>query len=92
MSTPLSSILKSLVRKYGLEQALHEHRLPEYWAAVVGARIARISEIRSFENGILRVHITEAPWRSEVTLRREEIRLQLNAHIGEPLIREIQVR
>ena len=92
MSTPLASLLRGLVKKYGLERALHGHRMPDYWAAVVGERIARITQIRSFENGVLRVHISEAAWRSEVTLRRDEIRQQLNAHIGESLIKEIQVR
>ena len=92
MSTSLQSLLKGLVKRYGLEKEMHRAKMPDYWATVVGERIAHISEIRSFENGVLRVHISEAPWRSEVTLRREDIRLQLNAHIGEDLIREIQVR
>jgi len=92
MSTSLQNLLKGLVKRYGLEKEMHRQRLPGYWAAVVGERIARISEIRSFEQGVLKVHISEAPWRSEVTLRREDIRRQLNAHIGEDLIKEIQVR
>jgi len=92
MSTSLQSLLKGLVKRYGLENEMHRAKMPEYWAAVVGERIAHISEIRSFEYGVLRVHISEAPWRSEVTLRREDIRRQLNAHIGEELIKEIQVR
>lgn len=92
MSTSLQSLLKGLVKRYGLEQEMQKQKMPEYWADVVGERIARISEIRAFEHGVLRVHISEASWRSEVTLRREDIRRQLNARIGEDLIHEIQVR
>jgi predicted nucleic acid-binding Zn ribbon protein len=92
MSVPLSSVLKGLVKRYGLERALLEQRLPSYWAQAVGDRIAQISQIRGFENGVLRVHVSEAAWRSEVILRRNELRTELNTLIGEPVITEIQVR
>lgn len=92
MSTAIGEILRSIVRKYGLEPAIHRERMPKYWAEVVGARIACISNVRSFESGVLTIHVTEAPWRSEVMLRREELRTQLNARIGEDLVKEIVVR
>jgi predicted nucleic acid-binding Zn ribbon protein len=92
MSTAIGDILKQIVRKYGLESAMHKERMPTYWAEVVGVRIARISNVRSFESGVLTIRVMEAPWRSELTLRREELRTQLNARIGEDLIKEIVVR
>lgn len=92
MSVPLSALLKGLVKRYGLERALHEQRMPAYWADVVGQRLARISEVRSFEHGVLRIHVHEPAWRSEVVLRRDELKTQLNTLIGEPLVTDIQVR
>ncbi len=92
MSVHIGNILRSLVRKYGLEKALHQERMPEYWADVVGPRIARISDIRSFENGVLKVFIAQPAWRTEVTLRRGDIRQQLNTRIGEDLVKEIIIR
>jgi len=47
MSTAIGEILRSIVRKYGLEPAIHRERMPKYWAEVVGARIACISNVRS---------------------------------------------
>ena len=92
MSVHIGNVLRNLVRKYGLEKALHKERMPEYWAEVVGPRIARISDIRSFENGVLTVHIAQPAWRTEVTLRRGDILQQLNTRIGEDLVQEIVIR
>ena len=92
MSASLRSVLKDLIRKKGWDKQLLKQQMPRYWAEVVGPRIAEISEVRSLENGVLRVHVQEAAWRSEVTLRREDIRLQLNENIGEHVVKEIIVR
>lgn len=92
MSTPIGKVLKGIVKRFGLEKALHKERLPDYWAEVVGSRIARISNIRSLENGVLTVTVSEPTWRTEVTLRSQQIRQQLNTLIGEELIRDIVVR
>ena len=55
MTQDLKDLLGDVLRKYRLEPALHRARLPEYWRQCVGDRLAAISEIRSFEGGVLRV-------------------------------------
>ncbi|MDZ4745527.1 MAG: DUF721 domain-containing protein [bacterium] len=92
MMRSLGDLLKDVVQKYRLQDELHKSRMPRYWAEVVGERVAQQTEVRSFENGILRIHVQQAPWRSELMLRREELRSQLNARIGSEMIREIVLR
>jgi predicted nucleic acid-binding Zn ribbon protein len=92
MTKPLSELLNSVIKRYGLERAMLRERLPRYWAEVVGPRVAAISMVRQFEGGVLRVSVSEPTWRTELTLRREEIRLKLNALIGEDAIQELQVK
>lgn len=92
MMRSLGDLLKDVVQRFRLQDELHRSRLPRYWAEIVGERVARLTEIRSFENGLLRVHVQEATWRSELMLRREEIRSQLNARIGSEMVREIVLR
>ena len=92
MTHSLGDLLKDVVQRFRLTDELHKTRLPRYWAEVVGERVASLTEIRSFENGILRIHVHEAPWRNELMLRREELRSQLNARMGSELIREIVLR
>ncbi len=88
----LGDLLKDVVQRFRLTDELQKSRLPRYWAEVVGERVASLTEVRSFENGILRIHVHEAPWRNELMLRREELRSQLNARMGSELIREIVLR
>jgi predicted nucleic acid-binding Zn ribbon protein len=92
MTKSLADLLDGVIRRYGLEKAMLRERLPRYWSEAVGPRLAKISHVRSFEDGVLRVHVTEPTWRSELTLRREEIRLKLNARIGQDVIVELQVK
>lgn len=92
MTRSLKDVVGEVLKKYKLEPALQRARLPEYWKHVVGDRIAGLTEIRAFENGVLRIHVQEAVWRSELTLRREEIRTKLNSLAGGEMVREIIIR
>jgi predicted nucleic acid-binding Zn ribbon protein len=92
MSSALSDLLRRWVQDHRLEGELAKARLPRYWADVVGERVATRTEIRSFESGVLRVHVPEAAWRSELSLRREELRTKINRLAGGELVREIIIR
>lgn len=92
MTHTLKDLLGDVLKKYRLEPALHKARLPEYWRQTVGDRIAAISEIRSFEGGVLRIHVREAAWRSELMLRRDELRQKLNSLAGGDMVTEIIIR
>jgi len=92
MTHVLADLLRGWVARNHLEPELHKTRLPQYWQEVVGERLASRTEIRSFEHGVLRIHVPEAAWRSELSLRREELRNKLNALAGGEMIREIIIR
>jgi predicted nucleic acid-binding Zn ribbon protein len=92
MTTPLKDLLNDVIKRYGLEHAIIREQMPRIWAQMVGPRIARISEVRSFENGVLNVRVREAAWRSELMLRRELLRNQLNTDLGSEIVKEIIVR
>lgn len=88
----LRDLLRGFIKSRQLEGELLKARLPTYWEEVVGKGLAARTQIRSFEHGVLRVHVPEAPWRSELILRREELRLSLNQCAGEDFVREIIIR
>ncbi len=92
MTKALSELLRGVIQRYGLEKAMLREQMPKHWAAVVGARLATISEIKSFEDGVLRVVVSDATWRMELTLRKEEIRHKLNDLIGQEAIKDLQVK
>lgn len=88
----LRDLLRGFIKSRHLEAELLKARLPVYWEDVVGKGLAGRTQIRSFEHGVLRIHVPEAPWRSELMLRREELRLSLNQRAGEDFVREIIIR
>lgn len=88
----LRDLLRGFIKSRQLEAELLKARLPVYWEEVVGKGLAARTQIRSFEHGVLRVHVPEASWRSELILRREELRLSLNQRAGEDFVREIIIR
>ncbi|MFN4985116.1 MAG: DUF721 domain-containing protein [Ignavibacteria bacterium] len=88
----LRDLLRGFIKSRQLEGELLKARLPVYWEEVVGKGLAGRTQIRSFEHGVLRVHVPEAAWRSELILRREELRLSLNQRAGEDFVREIIIR
>jgi predicted nucleic acid-binding Zn ribbon protein len=88
----LRELLQSCVKQHRLEPELEKARLPRYWQDVVGEALAARTVLRSFDQGVLRVHVPEAPWRSELVIRREELRLKINACAGGELVREIIIR
>lgn len=92
MIRSLGELLQGWLKNQRLEGQLHVSRLPKYWESVVGIKVAGRTAISSFENGVLRIHVSEAAWRSELTLRREELRKQINVLAGGEMVREIIFR
>ncbi len=88
----LSDLLRSWVKNNRLDAELAKSRIPRFWQEVVGDGLAGRTVIQSFENGTLRVHVPEAAWRSELSLRREDLRTKINALAGGDLIHEIIIR
>lgn len=88
----LSDLLRNWVKANRLEGELAKSRLPRYWEEVVGEGLAGRTEIRSFENGTLRVHVPEAAWRSELSFRREDLRSKINVLAGGEMVREIIIK
>lgn len=88
----LSDLLKTFISSRHLDAELDKARIPKYWEDVVGKGLALRTEIRSFEHGVLRVHVPEASWRHELTMRRDELRRSINHLAGKDLIREIVIR
>ncbi|MBU3699090.1 MAG: DUF721 domain-containing protein [Candidatus Kapabacteria bacterium] len=88
----LSDLLKNFINTRHLDGELDKTRIPKYWQEVVGKGLAERTEIRSFDNGVLRIHVPEAPWRSELNLRRDELRRSINHLAGKDLVNEIIFR
>ena len=81
-----------LIRELGIGKTLSEYGVITRWNEVVGERIAAVSRPERFEKGILFVAVSSAPWRAELTLRRQEIIDKVNAAAGGTVVRDIRFR
>ncbi|MBS1561812.1 MAG: DUF721 domain-containing protein [Bacteroidetes bacterium] len=92
MATSITSVLNDLLKRYRLSESFTAAKIPDHWAEIVGENVARHCTIRSTQNGVLTISVSNAVWRSELMLRREELRIKLNARLGSDVIREIIIR
>lgn len=84
--------IKDLVRRLGIETKIAEYDVVTGWGDVVGEQIARVTVPQRIEKGVLIVHVTNAPWRAELTLRRREILERVNERAGKRMLSDIRFR
>jgi predicted nucleic acid-binding Zn ribbon protein len=89
---PVGAVLQDLARQFGLERNLEEYQVITSWAEMVGEQIARVTEARRMENGVLFVSVSTAPWRAELSMKRVEIIQKINATFGKNVVKEIRFR
>lgn len=62
------------------------------WQLAVGASLARVSNVRLGDGGVLEVDAGDSPWRHEIERSRPLILQRLQATLGPEVIRTIRVR
>lgn len=89
---PLSQAIRELTESLGIRRTLNEYDVIVSWNDIVGEAIAKVATPVRIENGILLVQVSNAPWRSELTMRRLEILDKIHAHSGKRLVKDIRFR
>jgi len=88
----IADILKDIVKDNGWEQGIASSKLPFIWYDIIGEKGRTITEFKRFDEGTLYIHVQSAPWRNELTLRKQELISKINTHIGFSLITDIIFR
>jgi predicted nucleic acid-binding Zn ribbon protein len=89
----IGKILPAVVNRHvrQSEPALLE-LLASLWPRLVGKAIARQSRPVAFEAGTLQV-VTSCPtWAAQLQQLAEEIRAEINSHLGAPVVKKLRVR
>jgi len=84
--------LQALLEAEGVADIVLRYRALAAWAEVVGPRIAAVTIAQRVENGVLFVSVSSAPWRAELTMRRQEIVKKLNDAVGNTIVADIRFR
>lgn len=88
----VGDVLQKLIEDWGLKDRMERARIIEAWAILAGPHINAVTEDVRVYDRKLYVHLTSAPWRNELHLRRMEWCKRLNEELGEAKIQEIIFR
>lgn len=77
---PVGEVLEKYLARSGLRDRLDRTRVIEEWPALVGDQIASVTQpVSVTADGLLRVHVTTAPWAAELSLMTPRILAKVNA-------------
>ncbi len=91
-ATQLGTVLAELIRQHGLDKKIQAQSIPLYWEEIIGPNAAKTAKVKKVEFGKLIVEVGAPVWRTELMMRREEIRKKLNERLGSEMIKEIVLR
>ena len=90
--TALGLVLQEVIAAKGFKPKVDAALAVEGWAVVAGPRICAVTDSARLKGDVLHVRLTSAAWRHTLHLQRDAWRERLNAHLGEPVVREILFR
>lgn len=88
----IGDVLRRFLREEGLETPLNEKRLLDAWNDVLDPFITSYTKDLFIKNQVLYVHLTSAPLRQELMMRRQKLVDELNRHVGATVITNIMFR
>jgi predicted nucleic acid-binding Zn ribbon protein len=85
----IGSIVENILAERGYLTICKEYEVVEAWPRIAGERLARVTECRNVENGILYVKVFTASWRQEITYFKRQLIKRIHEETGCTSIREI---
>ena len=91
-SYSIGEALNLLLEKSKWKPKVLEVRLKDDWEAIVGKTIAKYTRNVNFYNGTLTIYTDVAPLKQELQLGKEQLKDQINEHLGEIAVYEIVIK
>jgi hypothetical protein len=89
----IGNILPAVVKRHVRQsEPVLVELVASLWPRLVGKAIARQSRPVSFEAGTLYVATSCPTWAAQLRQLTEEIRAEINSHLGGPVVKKLRVR
>lgn len=88
----IGDLLPALLEKLGLAKGLHDRRVLERWAEIVGPKIAGVTVAERIRDGKLWVSVSHPAWRNELVFMRQELIDKINGELGGGTVTDIIFR
>jgi len=87
----LGDALKKYIAKSRFKHNIQAFQIGDHWEKVMGATIAKYTDKLEIRDGILFIHTSVAPLKTELVFQKELIIQRINESVGEKLIRDVVV-
>lgn len=77
------AILRSALRRHGIDKQLARYRFVLHWKEIVGEEIAKRSRPECIRSNTLVVRVCDSTWAHELSFRKEVILSRLRRFLGE---------
>lgn len=88
----LALIIDEYIKEQGLQDGLQRIRIFKTWDLVVGERVAKMTLDKFFKDGVLYCTIGSSMIRSQLSFRKDDIRVQINKMLNSNLINNIVLK
>jgi len=92
MDLHIKDVLKNYIKKdkvFG--DAYHTQKIKEYWKSSMSESISSRTHELTYSKGKLTIKTYSAPLRNELFNSREQLRVKINAHLGEEIVNVINL-
>jgi len=86
----LKIAIDSMLKKFGIENAIAQNNALNIWSEIVGEKVAKHTEPNRVEHGIMIIKVSSPTWRQELYFQKTEIIKKINNKIGRNVIRDIR--
>lgn len=87
--SPIGDVLKNILKGDAFRQKLAETKVLEQWTELVGETIAKHTKKLFVKNGKLFVQVDSPMLKSDLTMKREVLKKQLNELAGMDVVSEV---
>ena len=86
----LKTAIDSMLRKFGIDNAIAQNDALNKWNEIVGETVAKNTEPDRVEHGVIIIKVSSPTWRQELYFQKKEIIKKINHTIGKNVIRDIR--
>ncbi len=88
----LGEIIKTVLKRHGLEDKLTETKIFTSWEKIMGQPIAKLTHKLAFQKGCLVVYLHSSVLRNELSYAKSKIIGLINKELGKPVVQDIVFR
>ncbi len=88
----ISEVLHSIVKRKGWDNQYYQAQITNNWEKIVGTKIFEETLIHSLKNGILTIRTNSSTWRTELSLRSEQLITKINEELQSDVVEKIVIR